>query len=66
MTTPDRWAYLAAQEAWAASQAAPGYGGEQGLPTHQDEVMAKNGCSTVDGATPASGEGHGPWPRPVI
>jgi hypothetical protein len=34
--------------------------------THQDEIMAAHASTTVAGAAPASGEGHGPWPRPVI
>jgi hypothetical protein len=69
---PDRWAALAAQEAWAASQVAPEYGGEQGLPTHQDEIMcAHEGRPTVavqnkaNGA-PAPPVDNGPDPGSVV
>jgi hypothetical protein len=34
--------------------------------THETEIMASHASSTVAGATPASGEGHGPWPRRPI
>jgi hypothetical protein len=69
---PDRLATLAAQEAWAASQVAPEYGGEQGLPTHADEIMASHsGLPTVATQDQANGAGipdvdDGPEPGSVV
>jgi len=69
VTTPDRRAYLAAQDAWAQAQQAPGYGGEQGLPTHDMEIMASHeGRPTVATQDRVNGAGipavdNGPDPR---
>jgi spore germination protein YaaH len=65
VSTPDRMAYLAACEREAA---APAYRppAREDSRTHQDAIMAAHASTTVAGAAPASGEGHGPWPRPVI
>ena len=64
MTTPDRMAYLAHCEREAAAKA---YRPEPAADTrtHQEEIRVEHQGSTVDG-TPASGEGHGPWPRRPI
>ena len=64
MTTPDRMAYLAQCEREAAGKA------HQPEPapdtrTHSEEIRIAHASSTVDN-TPASGEGHGPWPRQPI
>jgi hypothetical protein len=69
---PDRWATVAAQEAWAVSQVAPEYGGEQGLPTHADEIMASHeGRPTVATQDRVNGAGlpavdDGPDPGSVV
>jgi hypothetical protein len=65
MTTPDRLAILAEQEAWAASMAARPPAREDSR-THQQELGTAHTSTTVAGATPASGEGHGVWPRRPI
>ena len=64
MTTPDRMAYLAQCEREAAGKA---YRPEPATDTrtHQEEVRVAHQSSTVDN-TPASGEGHGVWPRRPI
>ena len=61
---PDRLTLLASQHAWAHSQQAPEYV-PQDTRTHQEETRVAHQSTTVDG-TPASGEGHGPWPRRPI
>jgi hypothetical protein len=65
VTTPDRLALLAAQDAWAAGKAATPPTREDDR-THQQELEIAHTSTTVAGATPASGEGHGPWPRRPI
>jgi hypothetical protein len=41
MSTPDaRIRLYESQQVWQAAQQAPGYGGEQGLPTHEDEMTS--------------------------
>lgn len=64
MTTPDRMAYLAQCEREAAGKA---YQPEPATDTrtHQGELAVAHQSSTVHN-TPASGEGHGPWPRRPI
>jgi hypothetical protein len=64
VTTPDRMAYLAQCEREAAATA---YRPEPATDTrtHQDEILASHQSSTV-ACTPASGEGHGVWPRRPI
>ena len=64
MTAPDRMAYAAQCEREAAGKA---YRPEPATDTrtHQDELVVAHTSSTVDN-TPASGEGHGPWPRRPI
>ena len=64
MTTPDRMAYAAQCEREAAAKA---YRPEPAADTrtHQDELAVAHQSSTVAN-TPASGEGHGPWPRQPI
>ena len=62
MSTPDRMAYLAQCEREASAKTAP-LTSPQDTRTHQDEIMAAHQSTTVPGATPASGEGHGSWPR---
>jgi hypothetical protein len=64
VTIPDREALLAAQDAWAAGKAATPPAREDGR-THQQELEITHVSSTVSN-TPASGEGHGPWPRRQI
>jgi hypothetical protein len=39
---PDSVALFESQQAWQAAQQAPGYGGEQGLPTHDIEIMSSH------------------------
>ena len=58
-------AYLAQCEREAAGKA---YRPEPATDTrtHQEEIRASHQSTTVAGATPASGEGHGPWPRQPI
>jgi hypothetical protein len=63
--TPDRMAYLAQCEREAAAKTAPDTSPQDGR-THQDEMLTAHVSTTVAGATPASGEGHGPWPRRPI
>jgi hypothetical protein len=64
VTSPDRMAYLAQCEREAAGKA---YRPEPATDTRtrQGEVRVAHQSSTVDN-TPASGEGHGPWPRQPI
>ncbi len=64
VTTPDRMAYAAQCEREAAGKA---YQPEPATETrtHQDEIRASH-QSAGRGVTPASGEGHGPWPRQPI
>lgn len=62
MSTPDRMAHLAACEAQAAAAAYRPPPAEDHR-THQDELAVAHQSTTVAGAVPASGEGHGPWPR---
>ena len=64
VTTPDRMAYQAACEAEAAGKA---YQPEPATDTrtHDGEMAVAHQSTTVDN-TPASGEGHGPWPRQPI
>ena len=60
MSTPDRAAVLAAQEAWAVGKAHRPEPAED-TRTHQDEIMAAHGCvpspeAAVNmGVTPSSG-----------
>ena len=63
--TPDRMAYLRQCEAEAAAKA---YRPEPATDTrtHAGELAVAHTSTTVAGATPASGEGHGPWPRRPI
>jgi hypothetical protein len=64
VSTLDRMAYLAQCEREAAGKA---YRPEPATDTrtHQEEVRVAHQSTTVDG-TPASGEGHGVWPRRPI
>jgi hypothetical protein len=71
MAAPDRLALLASQDAWAAGKAARPPARED-TRDHASEIMASHGdvpspaAAVASGVTAASGEGHGPWPRPVI
>jgi hypothetical protein len=64
VSTLDRMAYLAQCEREAAGKA---YQPEPATDTrtHQGELAVAHQSSTVHN-TPASGEGHGPWPRRPI
>jgi hypothetical protein len=58
-------AYLRECEREASAKVAP-MASPQDTSTHQDELTAAHQSTTVPGAEPASGEGHGPWPRRPI
>ena len=61
MTAPDRMAYFAQCEREASAKTAPDTS-PQDHRTHQDEIMVAH-TGTPGTGVPASGEGHGPWPR---
>lgn len=64
MITPEehaRLAHLAACEA-AALSAVPAPSPQPPVPGHEYELRVAHQSSTVNN-TPASGEGHGRWPR---
>ena len=63
---PDRTAIEAQQTEWASSCQAPAYGGEQGLPTHQDEMAgAESGLMNLPQPPSGPSVGKGALDLPV-